>query len=169
MNDREFELYLSERLHRRLDALQPSAELRAGIDQVLSTRPEPIGLALLRNRRRELGWGALVAAGLIVALALANLGLGGPFGPGAPVASPQPTAVDGTDRQFIVLPPAGYELDKSDATLAAGVLSARLRALLFVGDSPNAFTTGVGNAITFILPRGGPSADFDSRRAPSAR
>lgn len=159
MDDREFELYLSERLHRRLDGLRPSTELRAGVDQVLSTRPEPIGLALLRSRRRELGWGALVAAGLIVAFALANGGLGGPFGPGTPSVLPQATGISGMDRHFIVLPPAGYEPDKSDGTLAADVLSARLRALLFVGDSPNAFTTAVGNAITFIVPAGGPSDD----------
>ena len=159
MNDREFELHLGRRLHQRFDGLQPSAEVRTSVDQVLSTRPEPIGLALLRTRRREFAWSALVAAGLIVALALASGGFGGRLGPGAPSASPQSTAVDGSDRQFIVLPPAGYELDKSNATLAADVLGARLRALLFVGESPNAFTTAVGNAITFIVPGGGPTGD----------
>jgi hypothetical protein len=163
MEEREFEALLGRRLHRRFDAVQPSPELQAGLEQILSTRPQPVGIAMLRARRRELGWGALVAAAVIVALLVGN-GAIGRLGPGAPTASPQASLVDGRDQQFIVVPPAGYELDKTDATLASDVLGARLRALLFVGESPNAFTTGVGNAITFIVPGGQPASD-DSIRA----
>jgi hypothetical protein len=158
MDDRDFELHLRARLHRRFDTLQPSAELRAGVDQVLATPPQRAGLALLRGRRRELGWGALVAAGLIVALALTNGRLGGPFGPGAPSTPPQSPNAVSAGRNFIVLPPAGYDPDKADNTLAAQVLIERLRALLFSG--PNqAFSSGGGYAITFALPKDGPSDD----------
>src|SRR6185295_18517199 len=100
MDDRDFEAQLSTRLHRRFDGVAPSAELLGGVDQVLSTRPRPIGLAVLSARRRELGWSALVAAGVIAALALASNGLGGfPSFGAKPTPTPGPTFVF-TDERF---------------------------------------------------------------------
>ena len=163
MDDRDFEARLSARLHRRFDGGVPSMELLAGVEQALSTRSRSIDLVTMRHRR-QLGWGALIAAGLVAALAFVPGWLGIRLAPGGPSLSPTATPVDGKDRHFIVLPPAGYEPNKTIDTAAADVLSARLRALLFVGDSPNAFTTAVGNAIAFIVPGGGGPSD-DSIRA----
>jgi hypothetical protein len=157
MDELDFETRLRARLRRRFDGIQPSHELVAGVEQTLATRPQPIGMAVLRARRRELGWAVFVAAGLVLAIVLSGGRLGGPFGPGAPSTSPQ--SPDGVlaDRNFIVLPPAGHDPSKGVDSAAADVLIERLRALLFAGDSPNAFSSGGGYAITFRLPRGGPS------------
>ena len=156
MDDREFELHLSERLHRRFDPLNPSPELRAGVEQVLSTRPQPIGLAILRARRRDIGWAAVLAAGFIVAIAVAGGGLGGPFGPGGPSTPPQSPGRTSTWRDFIVLPPAGYGPENGDQLLANDVLFERIRALLFTGPNQN-FSGAGGYALTYQIPPGGPS------------
>lgn len=156
MDELEFESRLGARLHRRFGAAAPSPELRAAIDQVLSTRPQPIGLAALHSRRREIGWAAVVAAGLIVAIALTGGRLGGPFGPGTPSTPPASPGPISTWRDFIVLPPAGSGPDKGEQLLASDVLFERLRALLFTGPNQN-FSGGGGYALTYQIPPGGPS------------
>jgi hypothetical protein len=160
MDELEFEARLSARLHRHFDGVAPSPELRAGVDQVLSTQPQPIGLALLRARRRDVGWAAVVAAGLIVAVALTGGRLGGPFGPGAPSASPLHTQEPAsTWRDFIVLPPAGHEPSKAGDDLASNVLNGRLRALFLITDGGLSFSSGGGYAVTFQVQQEGPPGD----------
>ena len=153
MDDRDFEAQLSARIHRRFDGLAPSPELLAGVDQVLATKPRPIGLAGIRAGRREVGWGALLAAGIVAALAVTTgaLGVFPNFG-AKPTATPGPTFIASDQRFFLVVPPTAELPSKADSTLAHDVLSLRLQALGF-----DNFTSSVGNAIEFALPAGGPS------------
>lgn len=151
MTERDLEARLSEHLHRRYDAIGPSPELLAGVDQVLSTRPGPIGLAGLRAGRREIGWGALLAASVIAAVAVATGGIDVPFGPGAkPTATPGPTFLAADERYFLLIPPTADRPSKADSTLAEDVLSKRVHALGF-----GSFTSSIDGAIQFALPADG--------------
>jgi hypothetical protein len=153
MTDRDLEARLSQHLHRRYDAIGPSPELLGAVDQVLSTRPRPIGLAAHRAGRREIGWTGVLAAGLIAAVAVAAWGIGGSLPPGAkPTPTPGPTVVASDERFFVVLPPTGDRPSKAETTLAEVVLTKRLQALGF-----GTFSMGGGDAIQYQLPQDGPS------------
>lgn len=156
MDDLELERRLAARLHERFDSAQPPAELAASVQRLIATPTRPVGLADLRIGRLRLGWSAIAAVVLVAVVAIVGVRYGSLIGPGA---SPSPSVGAGnpTERFFIVLPPVDAAPTKTESSLAADVLNARLRALLFVGDGPSAFTTGVGNAITFRLPVTGPS------------
>src|SRR5215212_3969063 len=132
MDDRDFEAQLTARLHRRFDGLAPSPELLASVDQVLATRAGRIGLAAMRADRRELGWPALLAAGVIAAVAIAGVGIGGFPELGAkPTPTPGATFIASDERFFLVLPPTVARPSKADSSLADAVLSKRLQALGF--------------------------------------
>ena len=155
MDDRELEARLRTHLHRRFDNANPTPELVAAVRQVIATPPRRIALPAVRGRSLRLEWSAVGAALVVSVIAIAGLRLGGLLDPGS--TNPPPTAAPPTERQFIVLPPVDAAPTKAESILAANVLNARLRALLFVGDDPGSFTSAGGNAITFRLPMTGPS------------
>ena len=156
MTDRELESRLRTHLHRRFDAAQPPAELMASVQQAIGTPRRHVGLQSFRAGLFRPGWTAIAAVlGIALVLLAAPRYLPEMLGPGS---DPSPTPAEmPAKRQFLVVPPASYEPDKTDSDLASAVLEARLRALLFVGDQPNGFTGAVGNGITFTIPPGGPS------------
>ena len=156
MDDRDLERRLAARLHQRFDTVQPPADLTASVQQVMATPTRRVGLPDLRFGRLRPGWSAIAAAVLVALVAVGGVGYGNLIGPRA---GPSPSVdVEGPlERFFIVLPPVDATPTKTESSLAADVLSARLRALLFFGDYPNSFSGAVGNAITFRLPMTGPS------------
>ena len=154
MTERELEQRLRTHLHRRFDGAQPPAELLASVRQSMSTPPRRLGLTTFRAGAFRPGWLVLAAVIVVAVVAFASFQLR-ILDPGAK-PSPTPSSTL-TTRQFIVLPPAGYDQDKTDSTLASEVLNARLRALLFTGDFAGGFSSAGGNAITFELPTTGPS------------
>ena len=158
MDDRELEARLRTHLHRRFDNATPSPELASGVRQAIATPPRRFGLPAVRGGSLRLGWSAMGAVLVVAIVAVAGLRIGGLLDPGSANPTPSaPTSAPPTERQFIVLPPVDAAPTKTESSLAANVLTARLQAILGVGDDPGAFTTAVGNAITFRLPITGPS------------
>lgn len=155
MTDRELETRLRTHLRRRFDGAQPPPELLASVQQVISTPRRRIGMPSLRVGAFRPGWPAV--AGLIVIALVVVAGI--QIAPQilGPAADPSPSPASADERFFIVLPPVDATPTKTESSFASDVLNARLRSLFFVGDDPVAFTSAVGNAITFRLPPTGPS------------
>lgn len=152
MTERELEQRLRTHLHRRFDGVQPPPELVAVVRQAIATPPRRLGLPSFRAGAHRPGWLAVAAVIVVAVVTLAGFQLG-ILGPGAnPTPIPTAIAVDGTDRHFIVLPSSLTVPDKAQTSLATAVLEKRLQALGFGN-----FTGGGGIAITFELPRTGPS------------
>jgi hypothetical protein len=155
MDDRELEARLRTHLHRRFDNALPSPELLSAVRQAVATSPRRFELPAVRGGSRRLGLSSVAAVLMVAVVAVAALQIGGLVEPGA--ATPTPSAPAPPERRFIVLPPVDAAPTQAESTLAADVLSARLRVLFDIGDDPGAFTSAVGNAITFRLPATGPS------------
>jgi hypothetical protein len=132
MDDPELEARLRTHLHRQLDDLDVSRDLRSRIEQGLSSAD-----GSSRNDRRARRWMSLgfsvVAAAALLVVATIGLNLGRGPGPAGPTTTPspasQPPSAAPTERSFIVLPPPSARPSVADATLATDVLTGRLEAL----------------------------------------
>ena len=131
MDDRELEMRLRTRLHARFDAAQPSAQLVAGVRQVIATEPRQVGVGTLRAGRLTLGWSPIAAVALVAVIAIAGIGVGNVLVPGDQPPSPTPvsTAVQPAERWFLALPGFGTTPTPADLETARDVLVARLQAL----------------------------------------
>jgi hypothetical protein len=157
MDDNDLEARLRTHLHRRVDNANPSPELVSAVQQVIAAPPRRISPPAVRWGSLRLGWSAVGALLVVAVLAIAGLRIGGLLDPAANPTPSSPTSASPTERQFIVLPPVDAAPTKTESSLAAAVLTARLHAIFGVSDDPGAFTSAVGNAITFRLPITGPS------------
>jgi hypothetical protein len=148
MDDRELEARLKTRLHARFDEPPIPSDLGANLRQAMTTLPTSFSFQL-RARRRWLGWPAMAA---VVAVAIVAISVGRFTVPGlGGRPTPSPVASVASERHFIVLAPGALP-SKPESSLAVDILDARLRAL-GIGN----FTSGVGNAMQFIVPADGPS------------
>jgi hypothetical protein len=153
MDDRDLEARLRDRLHRRFDSGQPSAELTTAVAQALATVPRTVGWRSVRSPQLRIAW-SLGAAVLLAAVALVTLNTGGRFVPPGVGSSPSPSpsARVPAERTFVVMSRSTDNPSKGATGLASDVLGARLQMFDF-----GAFSSGAGYGITFSLPAVGPS------------